>query len=244
MDLAIVAGGRGACRKCHADPLALVVIAAARDRTQVARIGAKVMGQHLGITLESSAGQHDGRRLKANDAVAGPDGLQAIDRAGLVLQQPARRGLVKEVCALLLRRSGQGLDNGKASADRRQPRRAGGDEIAWLEIETHAMALEPLKRGARPLGKGGDQFRVGEIQDLDDRRPVFIVARGLADEFRIKVVSGIFGKMVFEVIGDFVFAFHAHRRFGPARLAAAILDIGSLEDGNPRTGFQRRDGSR
>ena len=58
----------------------------------------------------------------------------------------------------------------------------------------------------------------------------------------VEIAAGVLGEMTLEVIGDFVFAFHAEVRFGVARLAAAFLLRCALQNGDRGAALQGRDG--
>ncbi len=49
----------------------------------------------------------------------------------------------------------------------------------------------------------------------------------------------VFREMAFEVVGHLVFAFHAEIGLGVARLPAALLARGALEERDRRTAFER-----
>jgi hypothetical protein len=103
-------------------------------------------------------------------------GFDAADAACRIAQKAARGGAVEERHALLLGHRGQSLHQRKATAHRRDSSSACGDEIAHRKIEAYAEALEPPQGRSGAFGEGRDQFRVSEIEHLDDQKPVLVVA--------------------------------------------------------------------
>jgi hypothetical protein len=198
------------------------------------------MAKHFRISLEPAAGKDDRRCAERYRFMPGADTLYAGNRAVLVLNKFAGRCLVKKLCAVLLAPARERFDQRQAAADRRHTRLAGGDEISRRKIEFDAEGFEPGNRRTDRIGEGGDDFRIGEAECLDDRRPVLPVARGLRDQLRVEVMPGIGCEMRREVVGGFAFALHAQQRIGPAGIAAALVFGRAFEDRHAGARLQRR----
>lgn len=198
------------------------------------------MDQHLGVALETAAAENDGGGQETAATVARPDRLDIPHRAVVVLEQATRGGAIVDLRALGHRRLGQGLDQGEAAANRRDPRRRLGDQVGRQGIETDTEAGQPFEGRWATFGEGADQLGIGEAQRLHQARPAVMVTRGFHHQVGIEVAGHIGHEVVLEIVGDGLGALHPHEGVGPARVAAALLHRRAFENGHPGALFERR----
>ena len=102
-------------------PSPSVIVTAARDRSDVARLRTEIASLHLGIPLEAAAGEYDFAEEPMRCAAG--FGGQAVYCAVFAAHEAVSAGFVVKFDAALLRRSHQRFNKRETAANRADSRR-------------------------------------------------------------------------------------------------------------------------
>ena len=205
-------------------------------------LGAQIADRHFRIALESTAGEDDRSASERQQPAGFCAGVHAAHISAAGLNEVKRRRLEKEFDADFFGVGRHHFDQVQpAAADcdaRRSPRRQTVEADA---AELDAARFEPGDRRRRRVREKRNEFRIGERQCAHERRPVLVIEHGRRGKIGLHMVAAVVQKNRQEVIGDRVFALHAQGRSRVARVAAALVEGGTLEHRHAGTRLGRRD---
>ena len=173
MAFSVVAGGRGVRLERHADSLAAVIPAAARDRPEIARLRTHVPYGHLRVAFKAAARQHDAARFDHDARMVSIGRLYADDTFVVIGEQSDRRRLVLDPGSKPFDLGKQRLNDREASALDARPwvPAHGRRQRIHAGVYADAVPPKPLQHSRDTVDERRQQFGVGERQRLHQSRP-------------------------------------------------------------------------